>query len=168
MDTKKIVHAAFYIALGIVLPMAFHIVGAGGRVFLPMHIPVLLGGMGLGPLLGFLIGLLTPLLSSLLTGMPPVLPTLPLMMGELATYGLVAGVSYKRYKYNVYVSLLLALVGGRMVNLLLFWLLGQNLGLHINLADFLAGMFVVGLPGIGLQLVLIPLLVKRLERISFH
>lgn len=39
--TKELVLSALFIALGVVLPMVFHAIGAG-PVFLPMHIPVLL------------------------------------------------------------------------------------------------------------------------------
>lgn len=42
--TKNLVLTAFCIALCIVLPMAFHAIGAGAT-FLPMHIPVLLCGL---------------------------------------------------------------------------------------------------------------------------
>ena len=87
LNVHALVLTALFIAAGILLPIFFHGLGLGGAVFLPMHIPVLLGGMLLGWRQGFVIGLVTPLLSCLLTGMPPLLPALPLMTSELAAYG---------------------------------------------------------------------------------
>ena len=40
--TKKIVSCALCIALGVLLPMAFHVIPNAGSIFLPMHIPVLI------------------------------------------------------------------------------------------------------------------------------
>ena len=91
-NVKKITVGGLLIALALVLPMAFHLTGVPqpGQVFLPMHIPVLLGGFVLGPVFGFFVGLFSPIISSVLTGMPAV-GRLPFMMIELAVYGLVSG-----------------------------------------------------------------------------
>ena len=82
------------LAVGLLLPMVFHsLFGAeGGKMFLPMHYAVLLGGLLLGPVAGAFLGIATPVLSTLMTGMPPV-AILPPMVVELAVYGLVAGVA---------------------------------------------------------------------------
>ncbi|MFA7118480.1 MAG: ECF transporter S component, partial [Sphaerochaetaceae bacterium] len=88
-NVKRSLVAAVCIALGVVLPMAFHSVKNAGSIFCPMHIPVLLCGLVDGWAFGLLCGLVTPLLSSLLTGMPP-MAYLPAMMIELAVYGLEA------------------------------------------------------------------------------
>ena len=79
--------------------------GIGGRVFLPMHIPVLLAGFLAGPLAGFIVGLLAPGLSTLLTGMPPAVIT-PVMTLELPLYGLTAGLFYYRMHLNIYIALI--------------------------------------------------------------
>jgi len=60
---RRVVFAALFVAFGVVLPMVLHLVGMGGPVFLPMHIPVLLGGLTLGPGIGLLAGLLSSLRS---------------------------------------------------------------------------------------------------------
>ncbi|MEG1275596.1 MAG: ECF transporter S component, partial [Ruthenibacterium sp.] len=88
--TKKLVLAALCVALGMILPMAFHAVPNAGGIFLPMHIPVLLCGLVCGWQYGLACGVLAPLLSSLITGMPPA-AFLPGMLCELAVYGLVSG-----------------------------------------------------------------------------
>ena len=98
-NVKKITVGGLLIALALVLPMAFHLTGVPqpGQVFLPMHIPVLLGGFVLGPVFGFFVGLFSPIISSVLTGMPAV-GRLPFMMIELAVYGLVSGLMYNTFK----------------------------------------------------------------------
>ena len=77
--TQKLMTAALCLALGLLLPSMFHMIGAG-TVFLPMHIPVLLCGMLCGGAYGAAVGAIVPLLSSLLTGMPPIFPVAPAMM----------------------------------------------------------------------------------------
>lgn len=91
-QVKQLTLSAFFLALGLVLPFAFHSFGPqAGTVFLPMHIPVLLCGFVCGPAYGALVGMLTPLLSSALTGMPPLMPTGIAMCVELSTYGFLSG-----------------------------------------------------------------------------
>ena len=118
-NVKKITVGGLLIALALVLPMAFHLTGVPqpGQVFLPMHIPVLLGGFVLGPVFGFFVGLFSPIISSVLTGMPAV-GRLPFMMIELAVYGLVSGLMYNTFKFNkkkmgTYISLLTAMLCGK-------------------------------------------------------
>ena len=73
--TKRLVMTALFIALGTIVPQAFHMLGLGpSQVFLPMHLPVMICGSLLGPIAGLICGLITPLLSSVLTGMPPLMP----------------------------------------------------------------------------------------------
>ena len=79
-----------------------------------MHIPVLLAGFLVGPVSGIVVGLLAPLLSHLLTGMPPTY-AVPLMSLELPIYGLIAGLAYRRLKMNIYVSLVIAMIFGRIM-----------------------------------------------------
>lgn len=100
----KLAYGGLLVALGILLPQAFHIFGQNaGMIFLPIQIQVLFAGMLLGPYYGGLIGILVPLFSSVLTGMPPV-PKVYFMFVELMAYGIVTGWMIK--KTNVYASLL--------------------------------------------------------------
>ena len=119
--TKKLTYGALIVACAIVLPQLFHLSGIPntGAVFLPMHIPVLLGGFILGPAFGAVIGALSPLISSLLTAMPP-LARLPFMVTELAGYGFFAGLMYQtlgfnRKKCGTYLSLVCAMLFGRVL-----------------------------------------------------
>lgn len=154
--------SAVFVAFGIVLPIMFHFVGAMGSIFLPMHIPVLMAGLFLGPISGLTVGVMTPILSSLLTGMPPLMPVLPLMMLELAAYGTVSGYLYRERQLPLVVALIAALVVGRVAALVGVWGLANLLQLKLTVMVYAAG-FAKGLPGIVVQLIAIPFLVKRLE-----
>jgi uncharacterized membrane protein len=162
---RIITHSALYLALAIVLPLAFHPFGIGGRVFLPMHLPVLLAGFLVGPASGVLVGLLAPILAHLLTGMPPTY-AVPLMSLELPMYGLVAGIAYQRLKLNVYIALVLAMIVGRIMFGLGLSVLGLFMELPYSTATFFStgGAIVSGLPGIVAQLILVPLIVAALRR----
>ena len=164
LENKRLVLTALFIAFGLVLPLAFHSFGMGGPIFLPMHIPVLLGGMLLGSRSGFLIGLCTPLCSGLLTGMPAPLPTMPLMMAELAVYGAVAGYCYQLRQLGLYPSLILAMLAGRFTTMLMLIFFGTTL--HIKLAPwaYVAASCLRGALGILIQLLIIPPSVKLLKK----
>lgn len=162
---KRICIGAACIALCVVLPMAFHAFPDGGSVFLPMHIPVLLCGMLCGWPYGFICGLLGPALSSLLTGMPPA-AYLPPMMIECAVYGASVGVMLKavytgRIYIDLYASLIVAMLLGRVVSGIAKALIFTP---GLSLTAWATASFVTALPGIAIQLVLIPILVHSLSR----
>ena len=162
---KKSMITAVCIALCVVLPMAFHSVQNAGSVLLPMHIPVLLCGLLCGWPFGLLCGLAGPLLSSLLTGMPP-MAYLPSMLIELAAYGLVAGlgmrfVRTRKIYADLYISLFAALIAGRLIagatRALIF-----SPGAY-SLTVWMTSYFVTALPGLLIQIVLLPSIVFALE-----
>lgn len=162
-QTKKLVGTALCIALGLILPQVFHLIGAG-PVFLPMHIPVLLCGLCFGWPFGLICGAVTPLLSSVMTGMPPLFPTGTAMIFELAAYGALSGLMYRNLRQNIYLSLIAAMLGGRVVSglasAIFYGVAGKAYGFQI----FLTGAFITGLPGIILQILIVPLLVIGLEK----
>lgn len=165
MKTKNIVLSGLFIALGLVVPMAFHQFGMGGQVFLPMHLPVLIAGLFLGPIEGFLVGMGSVVLSTVLTGMPPVFPMMPIMIVELAIYGLVAGILYKKMKQNIFVSLISSMILGRIASAIVVYILIKFFGFKAPGAiTFVMGGVATALPGIAIQLVFVPLIVKTLER----
>lgn len=164
LSSKKLVLTSFFIACGLILPLAFHNFGMGGPIFLPMHFPVLLCGLLLGPRSGLLTGLLTPLISSLLTGMPAFLPTMPLMMGELAVYGLTAGYFYCQKRFPLLAALSLALIAGRIMTALLLLFLGNSLHIQLTPWAYVAAACMRGVLGILLQFLLIPPSVKILKK----
>lgn len=165
MRTNKLVLTSLFIACGLLLPLAFHSFGMGGRTFLPMHLPVFMGGLLLGWLPGLIIGFLTPLLSSLLTGMPPLIPSLPMMIVELALFGLVVGYLYHDKRQNIYFSLITAMIVGRLGAACVLMLFSDMLGIHLHPLTYVAATFMTGIVGVVFQIVFIPVLVKRLENI---
>lgn len=164
MKTRKIVLSGVFIAIGIILPIIFHSFNMGGQIFLPMHIPVLVAGMFVGPLYGLIVGIITPILSSVLTGMPPAFPMLPIMIFELATYGFVSGYIYNNIKKNTYLALLAGMVDGRIVAAIVVFILARFFGAQMSAINFIKTGIITGLPGIIIQLIFIPPLVKILKR----
>lgn len=161
---KNLILTALFIAVGIVLPMAFHLFGGAGQVFLPMHIPVLLCGFVCGWKYGLICGIITPFLSSIMTGMPPLFPTGTAMIFELATYGLLCGLLYKKLHLNVYVSLIVAMLGGRVISGIANAIFLGVAGKQYGFAMFLTSAFVKSVPGIIIQLVFIPLIIIALQK----
>lgn len=166
MKTKQLVLTALFIAIGVVLPQAFHMIPNAGSIFLPMHIPVLISGYAVGPFLGMLCGILTPVLSHFIFGMPPT-PVLPGMICELAVYGLMTGVFNRIIKIkNDYVKalvvLVLSMLCGRVTYGILNYLVFKAGSYSMNV--WISAAFVTAIPGIIIQLVLIPILVVRLKK----
>ena len=162
---KKLVITAVCIALCVVLPMVFHSFPNGGSIFLPMHIPVLLCGLMCSCPYGLVCGLLGPALSSVNTGMPPA-AMLPSMMVECAIYGCVAGlmmefVRTKKLYLDLYISMITAMLAGRVVaGLVKAWILTPGVAPFAWVTTSL----VEGIPGIVIQLVLLPTLVFALMK----
>lgn len=155
--------SSLFIALGILLPIIFHAFGAG-TAFLPMHIPVLLCGFIFGWQYGAVCGFIVPLLSALLTGMPPVYPIATAMMFELCAYGLLAGLFYKKFKWNVILSLICAMLGGRVISGIANAIFMGISNKPYGFSAFITGAFVTALPGIIIQIVAIPLIVMAIEK----
>lgn len=166
-STKKLVLSALFIALGIVLPFFTGQLPQIGNMLLPMHIPVLVCGFVCGAPHGLAVGLIVPLLRSVLFGRPILLPTALGMAVELAVYGLVTGLMYARFKHKklgIYISLLTAMVCGRIAWGLSSLLIYQALGTPFTWELFATEAFVNAVPGIAVQLVLIPVLIFALNR----
>ena len=166
-QTKNMIVAAMCAALCVILPMAFHAIPNAGSIFLPMHIPVLLCGFMCGWPYGLCCGILGPVLSSALTSMPPA-AILPSMACELAVYGLVTGFLFPRVRTrsrtaNTYISLLSAMLCGRVVYGILNALIFQAGSYSMEI--WLAAAFTTALPGIAVQLVVIPALLLTLEKV---
>lgn len=162
-QVRKIVLSSAFIAFGIVLPVAFHFTGIAGSIFLPMHIPVLIAGLFLGARAGLAVGVLTPIISSLTTGMPPLLPMMPAMAAELGAFGLIGGYFYKTRKVPLLVSLLSAMVLGRLVSLVMNYGLVLFLNLGIDPIYYFSASVIKGLPGIIIQFITVPFFIKKLE-----
>lgn len=162
MNTRKMVYAAVILALSIAIPAIFHFTALPGNIFLPMHLPVLVGGLLLGPVYGLIVGMLAPILNFFLTNMPPV-PMLYIMIFELGAYGFFTGFLYKKSN-RLFISLLASLLIGRIVAAIIVFILVQTMtGFDANPLVWFTGSFVKSFPGIAIQLILVPLIVSRIE-----
>ena len=163
---KKLVYSAMCLALCLVLPFLTGQIPEIGSMLLPMHIPVLLCGFLCGGGWGAAVGFTAPLLRHLLFGMPP-MPGCISMALELAAYGFVVGLLHGKLGKGIkgiYVSLICAMAAGRLV-----WGAAQMLIMGLNGGSFPFSAFVAGavtsaIPGIVLQLVLLPILVRALDK----
>lgn len=168
MKIKDMSLSAMFIALGIVLPFVTMNIPEIGNMLLPMHIPVLLSGFILGPVYGMIVGFVTPLLRSVMFGAPIFYPKAIVMSFELLTYGLISGLFYhiifnRRSKLiNIYISLILAMIFGRVT----YGIAQSIIGL-VNMNEFTFKVFVTeaiinAIPGIIIQLIIIPIIIKLL------
>ncbi len=157
---QKLILSAFFLGLGIVLPYITALSKEIGDSLLPMHIPVMLTSLYCGSTYGFAVGLVMPFLKSLISSMPPLYPNALWMSAELLTYGFMLGFLNKKIK-NIYISLILTMLSGRVV-----WGISKALLLGagengFTLTAFITGGFVDALPGIIIQIILIPYIEKR-------
>ncbi len=167
-NTRKLVYAALFLALGLLLPFLTGQIPQIGSALSPMHIPVLLCGFICGWPYGLAVGFITPLLRSVLFGMPPMYPTALAMAFELATYGLIAGILYATFKKKdlkaIYCSLIVAMICGRIVWGIARWIMAGLGGNAFTFQAFLAGAITNAVPGIILHLILIPIIMVAYER----
>lgn len=162
----KLILAALFLALAYVMPFLTGQIPEVGSMLCPLHIPVLLCGFFCGPVWGAVVGVIAPLFRSLTLGMPPLFPAAVCMAFELAAYGAVTGLMHKllpKKKPFVYVSLTAAMVTGRLVwGAAMFVCMGIT-GSAFTFSAFIAGAFTNALPGIIVQLAIIPILVMILD-----
>ena len=166
-NVKTLTLSAMFLALALTLPFITGQIPEIGAMLCPMHLPVLLCGFFCGGPWGLAVGLIAPVLRSMIFGMPPMYPTAISMAFELAAYGAVSGLLYAKLpknKASVYVSLVTAMIVGRLV-----WGAARFVfaGLDVTafgLQAFWAGAVTGAIPGIILQLILIPILVIALDK----
>ena len=167
-NVKKLAVTAMLFAVGMVLPFFIGQIPAIGKMLLPMHIPVLLCGFIVGWQYGALIGFLLPIVRGLVFGMPPLYPNAIAMAFEMAAYGFVSGYLYSHARWQctkmLYISIVTAMLAGRIV-----WAFAEVilLGIGGNIFTwkmFAAGAFLNAIPGIIVQLTLIPLIMVALRR----
>ena len=171
--SRKMVFSAMFLAIALLLPFLTGQIPQIGGMLCPMHLPVLLAGFVCGPFWGGAVGLVCPLLRHMLFSMPPLMTAIA-MTAELCAYGFLAGFFHRITKklfsdksvLAVYIALLLAMIGGRVVWGLasaVLMLAGQT---EFSIGVFFASGFVQAWPGILLQLVLIPPLYKVLVKLG--
>ena len=170
--TKTLVLAAMFLAIGLVLPSITGSIKEIGDSLLPMHLVVMLCGVICGWQYATCVGLVLPVLRSLFFGMPPLYPNAVWMALELATYGFVIGFLYARRKqYSrgyLFLCLGCSMIAGRIV-----WGIAKAILLGVankpfGIEAFWVGGFLDAIPGIILQLILVPTIVELLERTVYQ
>lgn len=160
--------SAMFMAIGLVLPFMTGQIPQIGNMLLPMHIPVFLCGLICGWQYGLVVGLALPILRYFLFSMPVLFPTGIAMAFELGTYGLTVGFLYSHSRWQcviaLYRSMIAAMIAGRVVwGVVQIVLLGIS-GNGFTWQMFMAGAFLNAIPGIILQLILIPAIMIALNR----
>lgn len=166
LNVRRLIYSGVCLAIAIVLPFLTGQIPQIGAMLSPMHIPVLLCGFLCGGKWGASVGFIAPLLRYLLFHMPP-MPMGIAMAFELAAYGMISGVLYKKFpkkpKYT-YETLIIAMIGGRIVwGIARFAIAGLN-GSTFPFSAFIAGAVTEAIPGIICHLIVIPLIVIALEK----
>lgn len=164
---RKLTYSALYMAIALILPFVTGQIPEIGAMLCPMHIPALLCGFMCGWPWGVAVGFISPLLRSVMFGMPAMFPAAIAMAFELAVYGGMAGLLYSRLprkKWMIYAALLISMIAGRVVWGAVQALLAGLSGNSFTWTLFLTGAVINAIPGIIMQLVLIPVLVVTMDK----
>ncbi len=167
----RLVMAAMFLALALCLPFLTGQIPQMGKSLCPMHIPIMLCGFFCGPWYGLVVGLIAPLLRFLLFGAPAIIPEGVAMSLELATYGAVIGWLYillPKKRTSIYVSLIGAMLLGRVIWGVVRTVLLGVAKVPFSFEMFITGGFVTAIPGILIQIVLIPILVMSLRKYTYE
>lgn len=171
IQIQKVTLAAGFLAIGLILPFFTGQIPQIGNMLLPMHIPVLICGMICNGWYGALVGFLLPIIRYFLFGMPSIYPIGIAMSFELASYGIISGGVYhalKRKSWScLYFSLITAMIGGRIVWGIVFALLCGLADQEFTMNIFISTAVVNAIPGIVLQIIFVPILVKALNHTEF-
>lgn len=167
LSTKQLTLSGLFLALGLLMPFLTAQIPNIGKSLLPMHIPVLLCGFVCGWPYGLIVGLIVPVFRSMLFGMPPMFPTAVAMAFELAAYGCMTGLLYKllpKKSVSIVISLILSMICGRIVwGGVSFFLYGLG-ETAFTWELFMAGAFLNAIPGIVIQIIIIPIVVVALSK----
>lgn len=165
---KNLTLAAMFLALCMVMPFLTGQIPQIGSMLLPMHLPVLLCGLICGWKYGLAVGAIAPIMRSLIFGMPPMFPSAITMAFELATYGFVIGWLFAHAKWqcikSLYRCMIVAMLAGRLVWGIVSAVVVGVWGEGFTFAAFLAGAFTNAIPGIILQLLLVPAIMLFLHK----
>lgn len=171
MKKQKLINlilAAMFLCIGLILPFLTGQIQKIGNMLLPMHIPVLLCGFICGWRYGSVIGFVLPIMRSAIFGMPVMYPNAVAMAFELAAYGFISGFLFGKARWqcvrSLYRCLVVSMIGGRLV-----WGVVQTILLGFENSSFtfqafIAGAFFNSIPGIILQLIIIPAIMLALDK----
>ena len=164
---RKTVLTLAFVALSVALPWIFHALGhvlnigtSVGEIFLPMHIFVMVAGFVLGPVWGGGVGIASVTLSFMITNMPTAV-MLPFIAVELCAYGIFAGV-IRNMRFNSVLKVAAVQIFGRLVKAAVI-IVAINFFASPVQAKIIYTSIVTGLPGIALQLLAVPFIVKKIN-----
>ncbi|MCD7776726.1 MAG: ECF transporter S component [Firmicutes bacterium] len=171
-EIRNLTLSAMFLALGLVLPLLTGQIQTIGNMLCPMHIPVLLCGLICGWKYGLGVGAVLPLLRFVLFGMPPIYPTAIAMTFELAAYGFLVGFLYENSRWQCIVSLyrcmIISMTVGRVISGIANYILYAAKADTYTMSMFVASNFINSIPGILLQLTLIPAIMFALDRTGLY
>lgn len=153
-EIKCYIFSLAFVSLAVFVPWLCHQFHLSGPKFLPMQFFIIIAGFLFGWRTGLLVGFLSPILSYSITHLPSIV-ILPEVILELTFYGLIIGILREK-KANIWLALLGAMIFGRLARLLFVLVFG----LTTNPLEY----FLISLPGILLQLALIPFFVFLLQK----
>lgn len=159
--THNLVIASLCLALTQILPFLTGQIPQLGNMLAPMHIPIFLCGFLCSPVYALVVGFTAPILRFFLFSMPPIIPIGIAMSFELATYGVVASILYK--KYGIYFSLVISMITGRVVWGIVMSIIAGVSSVQFGISAFIMGAFIMAIPAIILQLILVPILVNAIR-----
>jgi hypothetical protein len=163
-EFSAFIGTAICLALGTALTFFFRRAGLDFYEYLPLHYAALIAGLAFGPFAGSMTGLIAPFPTALLFGLPLFDASIGIMAFELASYGLVSGLCYRRGRWHLHTSLLLSMLTGRIVYGALNWLFLGFEDKTYTVNAFLYTAFRRPVTGIALILAFVPLTVLLLER----
>ena len=167
-NLKKLIFSALFLAIGFILPLFFGQLPTIGQMLVPMHIPVILCGMICDWKYGAIIGFILPLLRSFIFSVPVFYPTAIAVAFEMCTYGLIVGILYglskKKSVFTIYFSMIVAMILGRIIRCIAQIILLNIQGNPFVWKTFFTGVLLNSIPGIILQLIIIPIVMIALKR----
>ena len=164
---KKLCLAGMFLSLALLLPFLTANNRELGNILCLMHLPIFICGIVCGPVYGLMVGVTAPLLRSLIVGMPPFPSVAVPMAAELMVYGLAVGILYRLLPKKtlwLYPNLIGSMVLGRIVSVVTKYLLYSLGKTEFSLKMVLQMNFITTLPGVMLQLLLIPAVILVLRK----
>lgn len=165
-NTQKLTLSGVLLATTLLLPFLTGQIPELGRMLSPMHLPILICGFLCGWQYGLAVGFIAPILRFFLFGMPPLFPVGIAMAFELAVYGCITGLLYKKLSHSrggMFASLVIAMLAGRVVwGIVMLSIMGLTNGVF-TFQTFLGATVLGTIPGIICQLILVPAIVTIVE-----
>lgn len=161
IPTERIICNIVLISLGIVLSMMINVFNGLYQVVLPIHIPVIIAGLLLGPISGINVAVLAPILSNVFCGSPHV-EDLLLIIFELICYGYISGFM-KNKNQNIYITLIISLILGRTIYFVCLWILTNVSTIDLFSIEKTIKTIIKETPGIIIQIIIIPPILKKMK-----